>query len=79
MSKSDKKEIHIEKEMGATEVIKYLEEIVRNLRDGHVIIEQGDVSVSLTPAEVIDVDIKAKQKKRKAKLSLEFSWSASAD
>ncbi len=72
MSKSDKKEIHLEKEMGTAEVISYLEE--RN-----VVIEQGDVFISLMPTEVIDVEIKAKQKKRKAKLSLELSWTGIAD
>ncbi|OQX26626.1 MAG: hypothetical protein BWK80_09390 [Desulfobacteraceae bacterium IS3] len=79
MSKSDKKEIHLEKEMGTAEVINYLEEIIRNLKERNVVIEQGDVFISMMPTEVIDVDIKAKQKKRKAKLSLELSWTGIAD
>ena len=79
MSRSDKKEIHLEKEMGTAEVISYLEDIIRNLKDRNVVIEQGDVFISLMPTEVIDVEIKAKQKKRKAKLSLELSWTGTAD
>lgn len=79
MSKSDKKEIHLEKEMGTTEVISYLEDIIRNLKDRNIVIEQGDVFISLMPTEVIDVEIKAKQKKRKAKLSLELSWTGIGD
>jgi len=74
MSKSDKKEIHFEREMRTAEVVNYLELLIKSLKDGKIVIEQGDVFVSLTPADVVEVEIEAKQKKRKAKLSIEFSW-----
>jgi amphi-Trp domain-containing protein len=74
MSKSDKKEIHFEREMRTAEVINYLELVIKSLKEGKIVIEHGDVAISLTPAEVIEVEIEAKQKKRKAKLSLEISW-----
>ena len=75
MSKSDKKEIHFEREMRTAEVINYLELLIKSFKEGKIVVEQGDMLISLIPADVVAVEIEAKQKKRKAKLSLEVSWS----
>jgi len=75
MSKSDKKEIHFEREMRTTEVINYLELLIKSFKEGKIVFEQGDMLISLRPADVVAVEIEAKQKKRKAKLSHEVSWS----
>ncbi len=74
--KSDKKEISFEKTMKKTEMISYLEAIVRSLKEGKVVIEQGGQFVSLTPGEMIAVEMETKQKKDKEKFSLAFSWKA---
>jgi len=74
MSKLDKKEIHFEKEMKTAEVISYLEALIKSLKEGKLVIEQGEQFVSLTPSEMIDFEMEARQKSDKEKLSLEFSW-----
>jgi amphi-Trp domain-containing protein len=72
--KSDKKEIHFEKEMKTAEVISYLEALIKSLKEGKVVIEQGGQFVSLTPGEIIDFEMEARQKSDKERLSLEFNW-----
>jgi len=72
--KSDKKEIHFEKEMRTSEVITYLEALISSLKEGKIVIEQGGQFVSLKPSGMIDFEMEARQKSDKEKLSLEFSW-----
>ncbi len=78
MSKLDKKEIHFEKEMKTAEVISYLEALISSLKDGKIVIEQGEQFVSLTPTSMIDFEMEARQKSDKEKLSLGFSWYGAA-
>ncbi|OQX19137.1 MAG: hypothetical protein BWK80_37290 [Desulfobacteraceae bacterium IS3] len=76
MGKRDKKEISFEKTMKNSELISYLEAIVKSLKEGKIVIEQGGQFVSLTPGEMITVEMETKQKKDKERLALEFSWKA---
>ena len=74
MKKSDKKEIQFEKKMEIAEIVGHLEALISSLKEGKIVIEQGNQCVSLTPTGMIDFEMEARQKDDKEKISVEFSW-----
>ncbi len=62
----------------SSEVITYLEGLLKGFKAGKIVIQQGDDFVSLVPAEQVEVEVEAKKKKNKEKFSLELSWHAAA-
>jgi amphi-Trp domain-containing protein len=67
--------IELEQVMEKEACIAYLEELIKCLRAGKLVIEQGGQVVSMSPPEVIDIEISAKRKEKKEKFALNLSWS----
>lgn len=62
----------------SSEVVTYLEGLLKGFKAGKIVIQQGDNFVSLVPAEQVEVEVEAKKKKNKEKFSIELSWHAAA-
>jgi amphi-Trp domain-containing protein len=71
----DKQKIEMRQEMDVNGAIAYLESFIAELKAGRLVLAQDGESLTLVPAEVIELEIEAKRKKDKEKFSLEISWS----
>lgn len=71
-----KQKVSMEKLMSVSDLVEYLEGLVTGLKEGCLVVQQGDKSLSLTPPTMLAVEIKAKQKKNKSKFSMELAWRA---
>ncbi|MGB6067471.1 MAG: amphi-Trp domain-containing protein [Desulfomonilaceae bacterium] len=56
------------------EAIGYLENILQGMKDGRVVVNQGDQSVTFQAADAMEMEIEAKHKDGKQELSLELKW-----
>ncbi|MFP4392694.1 MAG: amphi-Trp domain-containing protein [Desulfohalobiaceae bacterium] len=52
----------------------YLEELIKALKGGKVVLQKEEHFISLTPNEQVSLEISAKQKPDKEEMSLEISW-----
>jgi len=57
-----------------SEVVTYLEGLLKGFQAGKIVVQQGDSFVSLMPAEQVEIEVSAKKKKDKEKFCLELSW-----
>lgn len=69
-----KQSVSLEKTMGLTEAIAYLEDLVTSLKVGRIEVTEGEKKVILCPPSMLDVEVEAKVKKDKQKFALELSW-----
>lgn len=70
----EKCKVEIEQYVETKEAIKYLEDLVKGLKSGTIVIQHGEESVTLTPPDMVELELEAKQKKDKSKFVLELSW-----
>ena len=66
--------VMLKQNLAIKEVIIYLEDLVKSLKDGKVVVQQEESYVDLNLPETASVVVEAKNKKGKAKFSLELSW-----
>jgi amphi-Trp domain-containing protein len=71
-----KNKVTIEGRIERTRLVEQLESLVASLKAGTVCVRQGDESVRLCPAPIVEFEMEASQKKDKEKLSLKISWKA---
>ncbi|MFP4070691.1 MAG: amphi-Trp domain-containing protein [Desulfovibrionales bacterium] len=71
----EKEKIEIKQQMSLEELVIYLEDMTESLKQGRLVIEQGEEYVTLEPERAVDVKVKAKHKEDKVKVKVEFSWS----
>jgi amphi-Trp domain-containing protein len=69
-----KQKVSIEKLMEISDLVAYLEGLVSGLKEGCLVVQEGEKSLSLTPPSMLAVEIKAKRKKNKSKFAMELSW-----
>ena len=67
-------EIDYESRMNREEAVAYFDALVAGLKQGSVRFKQGDETVVIRPAELVDVEIKARSSGRKEKVRFEISW-----
>lgn len=67
--------IKVKMEGKLDQIVNYLDDIVNSLKQGKVVVQQGEEFVSLEPAENVFFEVEAKQKKGKEKISFELEWS----
>lgn len=72
----DTDKIELKAVMNIAQVTEYLSGLIKGLKAGTVVVEQGDDRLALYVADVVEVEIEARTKKDKAKFSLEVSWRA---
>jgi len=68
----------VEEVMAVSNVVGYLEGLVKGFKEGKIVVEKGCESLVLTLPEFVDVEVEAKLKKGKAKFGLELSWTIPA-
>ena len=74
MSKEGRNKVSLKKKVGHEEAVAILEDILKSLKSGNMVIQNGEESITLNPSDKISMEIKAKTKKLKNKLSMELSW-----
>ena len=70
----EKQKIEVKRFVSYEEAVGYLEDLVKCFKERKIIVQQGDQSLTLLPAESVELEVEAKQKKDKSKVSLEISW-----
>ena len=70
----DKDKLAYRQFMSPGEAVVYLEGLIKGLKAGSVLVSQGADSLTLSPAQEIEVEVEARRKKDKERFSLEFSW-----
>jgi amphi-Trp domain-containing protein len=73
-----KHKIQVKQTMETTEVIAYLEELLKCFKEGKIVVEKGEETISMDLPETVKVEIGAKQKEDKGGFSLEMSWKSEA-
>lgn len=69
-----KNSVELEKKMSTVELVSFLEGVTASLKEGKIVIQQGDQFVVLKPEDLITVEIEAGQKNDKGKLSIDLKW-----
>jgi amphi-Trp domain-containing protein len=54
--------------------IGYLEDILKGMKNGRIVVHQGDRSVTFRHVDALEMEIKAKEKDGKQKFSMEMKW-----
>ncbi|MES9995695.1 amphi-Trp domain-containing protein [Desulfovibrio aminophilus] len=72
----EKCKVSIDQYVEVKQVVAYLEDLVRGLKAGSIMVQHGEESVVLTPPDMVEMEVEAKQKKDKSKFALELSWRA---
>ncbi|XPV77174.1 MAG: amphi-Trp domain-containing protein [Desulfovibrio sp.] len=60
--------------MDVDEVVPFLEEVILAIKDGTLIVDQGDEYISFSQPEGIEVSVKARQTAKKESYSLKLHW-----
>lgn len=68
------KKIKVAGVMALSEAVNHLENLLASLKEGLVVLESGQESMTLCPPPVVDLEIAVAQKKDKEKFKLELSW-----
>lgn len=66
--------VKFEGSLETRQVISFLDDLVKGLRDGRICVQERDRFVVLSPVDVINVEIEAEQKKGVESLSIELTW-----
>lgn len=69
-----KSEVKIKRTMEAEALADVLDDLAKSVREGTVVVQQGDEFVTLKPGGRIEFELEAGQKKDKQKFSIEMSW-----
>jgi amphi-Trp domain-containing protein len=64
----------LQQSMNLKTLTDYLDELVKALRAGKVVLQKDEQLITLTPSEQVSVEISAKQKSDKEEMSLNISW-----
>ncbi|SOB60176.1 conserved protein of unknown function [Pseudodesulfovibrio profundus] len=75
----EKKKISMKKEMACEDVIKHLETLLSELKDGRIVVKNEEETLILAPAETVSMEIEAKVKKDKRKFALKLKWKEAGD
>lgn len=69
-----KVKVAFESTLDREEVVQYFASILDGLRQGTLTFKQGDKSLTVEPADRLNLEVKASRKGREAKVSFEVSW-----
>lgn len=67
-------EMKIKRTIAADALADVLADLAKSIREGTVVVQQGEEFVTLNPGGRMDMELEAGQKKGKQKLSIELSW-----
>lgn len=69
--KSLETKTHLKKETA----ISYLEEVIKSLKAGKLVVQEGEEFVSLSPAPELELELEASASKNKERIFLSLHWS----
>ena len=69
-----KQKIEVEGAIELKRAVDYLEQILRSIKEGSILVRYGDQHLKLTPGPVVQFEFEAKQEKDKQELSFELTW-----
>jgi amphi-Trp domain-containing protein len=75
----EKTKLTVTQSLEFTEATAYLEALLQSFKTGTILVSQGEDSLELTPAPIVDVEVEAKVKKGRQKFSLELEWEETAE
>lgn len=64
--------------VGLDKAIGYLEDILEGMKNGRIVVRQGDRIVTFQPVNDVEMEIEAKEKDGRQKFSMEMTWSEHA-
>jgi amphi-Trp domain-containing protein len=70
----EQEKLKLKQRMSLEELVISLEDLSRTIRQGKLVIRQGDEYVTLEPGQEFQVSVKAKQEGEGAKISVKISW-----
>jgi amphi-Trp domain-containing protein len=66
--------INHQQHMKRDDLVTYLEDLIKSMKAGKIVIERNGQFVSLSPPNNVNLEIQAKTKKEKGEISIEISW-----
>ena len=69
-----KAKVTYEARLGREEAVQYFSAILDGLKQGTLTFKQGDRSLTVRPADHLDLEVKASRKGRESKVSFEIAW-----
>jgi amphi-Trp domain-containing protein len=70
----EQEKLKLKQRMSLEELVIYLEDLSRTIRQGKLVVSLGDEFVILEPGQEFQVAVKAKQEGERGKVSISFSW-----
>jgi amphi-Trp domain-containing protein len=70
----EQEKLKLKQRMSIEELVIYLEDLSRTIRQGKLVIRQGQEYVTLEPGQEFQVAVKARQEGGTSKVSIKFSW-----
>lgn len=74
-----KQKLQIKMSVGYDEAVAYMEDLLKSLKQGKVVLQKGEEFVSMTPSDQVFIEVGAKAKKDRKKFSFEISWTECDD
>lgn len=70
----EKQKIGVKMNLPYAEAVSYLEDLLKSLKSGTVVVQSGDDHVTMKPGDNVTVEVEAKVKKGRQKFALEIEW-----
>jgi len=70
----EKRKIDVKMSLSYTEVVAYLEDLLKSFRSRKIVVQKGTDHVVMTPPDQVEVKIEAKIKKDRQSIGFELSW-----
>ncbi len=70
----EKQKIEVKTHLPYKDAVSYIEDFLKSLKSGTIVVENGTDHVELSPAESVSIEVVAKAKKGKQKFSFEVEW-----
>lgn len=71
----EKQKVGVKMTLPYAEAIAYMEDLLKSLKAGTVVVQSGDAFVTLTPGDTVGIEVEAKVKRGKQKFGFELTWS----
>lgn len=68
------KKVSFKEKMDIKDAVAYLDNVIKGLREGNLVLSYGDESIELGPEGEVKLEIEGEAKDRKGKLSIELSY-----
>jgi amphi-Trp domain-containing protein len=70
----EKTKVSLRQDMERQDAVDLLADVVKSLKAGKIVVEQGEEFLSMCPSDKVNVEIEAKQKKDKGGFAISLTW-----